>query len=248
MSSALRTKSRFIIVLALGVVLGSVLVPPVTAHVTAKFGHLWGDHIKPRLSADGTVNSPDNPVNWGQLKDVPAGFADGVDASQGGDDGGKRTILIPHVFETSGAVERDPNSTDLDVKAVYRRGVVGGCSSGPYCPGASVSLHLFDDSGKPMEAGDASTGAGTVVCNPCTRNLDVNTRTVTFSLQDLITNAGGFDAPVKLGFGVIVVGGQDAKGVTIFSFITNSHTGPFDLSHSFPPLEEVPNDEVPADS
>ncbi|MDQ4025156.1 MAG: hypothetical protein M3217_06670 [Actinomycetota bacterium] len=246
MPSAHRTKPHYIIVLALGVALGSVLVPPVAAHVGERFGHLWGDHIKPRLSADGTVNSPGNPVNWGQLKDVPEGFADGVDAAQDSAEGGRRTILIPHVLESSRAATGDANASDFSVKAVYRRGVVAGCGGGNYCPGATVSLYLYDDSGRPMQAGDASTGATSTVCNPCARDLGVNARTVTFSLQELIEGAGGFDREVKLGFGVLVVGGQDPDGVSLFAFITNSHTSAFDLTHSFPPLEEVPPDEVPA--
>ena len=248
MPIAPRTKTRYIVVLALGVVLGSVLVPPVTAHVNEKFGHLWDGHIKPRLSADGTVNSPSNPVNWGQLKGVPAGFADGLDASQDGGDGGKRTILMPHVFETKGRAASEPNSTDFDFKAVYRRGVVAGCGGGNFCPVGNVRLYLFDDSGRPMTGGDASTGtAGAVVCNPCTRDLGPNARVVTFRLQDLITDAGGFDQEVKQGFAVITVEGPGADEVSLFAFITNSHNSPFDLSHSFPPLEEVPNDEIPAD-
>ena len=248
MPSALRTKSRYLIVLALGAVLGSVLVPPVAAHVTARFGHLWGDHIKPRLEAEGTVNSPGNPVNWGQLKDVPAGFADGLDASQDGSgDDGKRTIVAPHVFETKGIATSEPSSTDFFVKAVYRRGVVSGCGGGNYCPGATVSLYLYDESGRPMTGG-ASTGAATPVCNPCARDLGMNARTTTFSLQDLIMAAGGFDTEVKQGFGVITVEGLQSladKGVTIFTFMTSSHDTPGDLTHSFPPLEEVPNDEIP---
>ena len=248
MPSALRTKSRYVIVLALGFVLGSVLVPPVTAHVTERFGHLWGDHIKPRLSAEGTVNSPGNPVSWTQIKDMPDGFVDGVDSGQGGGDDRVRTFLAPHIFETKGSATSAPNSSDFSVKAVYRRGVVGGCGNGNYCPGATVSLYLFDESGRPMEGGDAATGTpGTVVCNPCTRDLGMNARTTTFSLQDLITNAGGFDREVKLGFAVITVDGQDDKGVIIFTYSTNSHTSPSDLTHSFPPLEEVPSDEVPTD-
>ena len=246
MPSALRTKSRYLIVLALGAVLGSVLVPPVTAHVTSKFGHLWGDHIKPRLEAEGTVNSPGNPVNWGQLKGVPAGFADGVDASQDDDGDTKRTILAPHVFETKGRTQSDPNATDFFVKVLYRRGVVGGCGSGTYCPGATVSLYLYDESGRPMTGGDASTGSpGTVVCNPCARGLNANTRSDTFSAHDLIMQAGGFDNDVKLGFGVIVVSGPDPEGVNIQGFVVNSHTSALDLTTTYPPLQEVPNDEVP---
>jgi len=37
-----------------------------------------------RLSTVGTINTADNPVDWSQLKNVPAGFADGVDNTGGG--------------------------------------------------------------------------------------------------------------------------------------------------------------------
>lgn len=37
------------------------------------------------VSADGTVNTTSNPLNWSKLKNVPAGFADGTDANSGGD-------------------------------------------------------------------------------------------------------------------------------------------------------------------
>jgi hypothetical protein len=37
------------------------------------------------LSTPGTINSPSNPLEWTMLKNVPAGFADGVDDAGGGD-------------------------------------------------------------------------------------------------------------------------------------------------------------------
>ena len=242
MPSALRNKSRYVVVLGFGLILGSVLVPPVTAHVNEKFGHLWGDHIKPRLSADGTVNASGNPVSWSQLKDVPAGFADGVDASQDGSNG-RRTFVTPHVFETKGIARNEPNATDFEVKVRYARGVPVDCTL-DQCPGARVSLYLYDESGEPMRGADASTGAGTVVCNPCTRTVGMSTVTATFSLQDLITKAGGFAGEVQEGFGVIVVDGSDPGGVSIQGFVVNSHTNPFDFTTSYPQFEEVLDDEV----
>ena len=53
---------------------------PATAHIGDGINHLWGDHIKPKLSTLGNVNSPSNPVSWTKLKSVPAGLADGVDS------------------------------------------------------------------------------------------------------------------------------------------------------------------------
>ena len=45
------------------------------------------------LAVAGTINASTNPVDWTQLKNVPAGFADGVDASGGTSDHGTLTGL-----------------------------------------------------------------------------------------------------------------------------------------------------------
>lgn len=243
--SDILSKSRYMLVLAVGFVFGSILVSPVTAHVGERVGHLWSDHIKPRLSAEGTINTPRNPVNWDQLKNVPAGFADGVDATQDDGSSGERTHMIPQVFERSGSAEADSSTTDMGVTVVYRRGVVSGCGGGTYCPGATVRLYLYDASGAPL-TGAGSTGAGgTEVCNPCSYDLSMANRQVKITFDQLIKDAGGFDSNLKLGFGVIVVSGGDPEGVNLQGFVVNSHTDPLDRTYSFFPLEEVPNDALP---
>lgn len=62
-------------------------VSPAGAHIT-RVGHLWRDHIKPKLAVVGTINNTSNPVDWTQLKNVPSGLADGVDDVGGGGGGG----------------------------------------------------------------------------------------------------------------------------------------------------------------
>lgn len=42
------------------------------------------DEFKWSLSSAGTPNGPGNPVDWTKLKSIPAGFADGIDAIDGG--------------------------------------------------------------------------------------------------------------------------------------------------------------------
>jgi hypothetical protein len=76
---------------------------------------------------------------------------------------------------------------------------------------------------------------GLAVCNPCTFAIGTNNSTGTprklsIRIDDLIVNQGGFDTAVKLGFGVIVVGGADPNNVNLQGFVVNSHNGPFDLS------------------
>ncbi|MDQ3915823.1 MAG: hypothetical protein M3323_10935 [Actinomycetota bacterium] len=232
---------RHLVVLVAGLLAGSALASPSVAHVGRNAGHLWSEHVKPRLSAEGTINSPGNPVNWEQLKNVPSGIADGDDAvSDGSGQGGqRRTLLIPHVFETKGRVGQQENTLDTFVKAVYRRGKPLQGSAGG---GATVHLYLYSDSGSPMEGGGA-TGATQPVCQPCSFPLDVDRPAATIGFDELIVaRGGGFDNVVKLGFGVIVVDGPDPGGVALQGFVVNSHTGPFDISVF--PLEEVEPEDV----
>lgn len=60
-------------------VLIGLAMAPAQGHVTKKFGHLWNNHLKPRLAAAGTINDPANPIDWTRLKNVPASIADGDD-------------------------------------------------------------------------------------------------------------------------------------------------------------------------
>jgi hypothetical protein len=71
------TYASVVATLALAVAVG---MTPAGAHVTRSASHLWNDHIKPKLSSVGTINTADNPVDWSKLKNVPADLADGDDA------------------------------------------------------------------------------------------------------------------------------------------------------------------------
>jgi hypothetical protein len=77
---------RPVVLVVAGCLIGWLLVGPVGAHVPDKFGHLWQVHIKPKLGEPGTINSAKNPVDWTKLKNVPEGFADGIDDVGGGGD------------------------------------------------------------------------------------------------------------------------------------------------------------------
>lgn len=60
-----------------GAVVGATLAGPTVA-LAGEFGDVW-KFVKSKLSAPGTLNKPGNPVDFTRLKNVPAGFADGVD-------------------------------------------------------------------------------------------------------------------------------------------------------------------------
>ncbi len=80
-------KARVAMLLLTGAVVGSMLAGPV-ASAAGGFGPVW-KFVKSRLSAPGTINADRNPVDWSRLKNVPDGFADGVDEL-----GGVGTIAI----------------------------------------------------------------------------------------------------------------------------------------------------------
>jgi hypothetical protein len=102
---------------------------------------------------------------------------------------------------------------------------LAGASGNGKSNGASVKLYLYDQQTSALMVGNGST-----ICGPCTFDLSSATPKRSINIGDVISTNGGFSgAPVKLGFGVIVVSG-DADNARLQGFVVNSHTGPFDLS------------------
>jgi hypothetical protein len=112
-----------------------------------------------------------------------------------------RSFVLPHVLEKSG----------MSVAAVYTPGLPGAKAKGG---GATVELYLYSNDGKPMVGAN-----GRALCNPCSWRLTAEARKQTIDISALVQTARG----VKLGFGVIVVGGQDPDGVNVQGFVVNSH-------------------------
>lgn len=129
---------RSIMLVAVGVLVGGLLLAPVSAHVNKKFGHLWKIHIKPKLARDGTINAPKNPVDWTRLKNVPAGFADGAD--DGGAGGGDITAVTAGAGLTGGGASGDV-SLAVDPATVQTR-VSEKCAE--LKPGAAIRRVLAD--------------------------------------------------------------------------------------------------------
>jgi hypothetical protein len=139
-----------------------------------------------------------------------------------------RAFVIPHILEKSGLVAAENFTFDTTIFATYN----GGIADMPPALGAALELYLYDDSGALMHGLN-----GLPVCNPCTFGLGTgaagttNARKQSVRIDDLITSrGGGFDTSVKLGFGVLVVGGSDPNAVNLQGFVVNSHSNPFDLS------------------
>jgi hypothetical protein len=144
------------VVVGLGLILvGALLVAPVGAHVKKEFGHLWKKHIRPKLSAPGTINKAKNPLNWTKLKSVPAGFADGTDDVAGGAGGGDITSVEAGLGLTGGGDSGDV-SLGADFSAVQAR-VTDDC-----VPPAGIPNPFKPDFGSSIEAIKAD---GTVICD-----------------------------------------------------------------------------------
>lgn len=79
-------------------VVGALVATPVGAHVNERFNHLWKRHIRPKLAAEGTINNPNNPVNWTRLVGVPADFADGDDETGVR---GRQTLFVDSAFNSN---------------------------------------------------------------------------------------------------------------------------------------------------
>jgi hypothetical protein len=76
----MRRAMKNIALVAIGVLLGAVLLGPAGAHVGQSFRHLWRKHLAPKLSVAGEINARSNPVHWTRLKGVPSSVSDGDDA------------------------------------------------------------------------------------------------------------------------------------------------------------------------
>ena len=131
-----------------------------------------------------------------------------------------RTFVMPHVLEVGGTIANTQNTFDTQIFATYTPGQAGSTAG----PGATLDLYLYANTGVPMEHN------GQNVCAPCSYALDSNMRKQSIRIDDLISALGPFASGVKLGYGILVVGGADPDGVALQSFVVNSHTSAFDLT------------------
>jgi len=114
-----------------------------TASATTVWQNVWAQ-IRPLLADSGTINSPDNPVDWTKLKSVPAGLADGLDNGVDRAGFGLKKNLCPNA---EFAVDRDKIQERVDgscpagqaVDSIAQDGSVS-CSAGP----KTLSTHIVD--------------------------------------------------------------------------------------------------------
>jgi hypothetical protein len=159
-----------------------------------------GDHIhdgryftEAELSAAGVINTGGNPVDWTKLKNVPAGFADGVDADSGGD----ITGVTAGTGLTGGGASGDV-SLNVNTPVIQNR-VTGTCGAGTSIrvvnADGTVTCETDDNSGGTVTsvgAGDASITIGGTATVPTVLVSDLGVTTA--KLVD------GSVTPAKLSF------------------------------------------------
>lgn len=129
------------------------------------------------------------------------------------------TYIVPHWVETNTSTTTSTFALDDIIYLRYTPGLAGTPPSG----GATADLYLFDNSGGLL------TISGTQVCNPCSYSLGAGSRFVTANIGQIIAARTGFLGSVYNGYAVIAVAGADPAGVTLDSYVINSHTSAFDL-------------------
>src|SRR5919108_252199 len=126
---------------------------PAVAHVTGSWKHLRNDHVRPftdkryfkkiTLRLPGTINTSTNPVDWTKLKEVPVGFADGVD-----DAGGEASGLV-----CSGCVETSDLASDAVTSAEILDGEVAAADLA-FNPATQAELDGLATAGTINDAGN----------------------------------------------------------------------------------------------
>src|SRR5581483_4387484 len=111
------------------------------------------------------------------------------------------TYVVPHIIEKSGTISNTQFTFDTNFQYEDPNGPQGAVSS--------VQTYVYDTTGQPM-----TSATGTPVSNPTNTSVVGRGPRQTVSLDGQITNNGGFSSAseIKLGFGVIVVGGADPDG------------------------------------
>ncbi len=149
-----------------------------------------------------------------------------------------RTLVFPHLLEAKGSIADTMLGLDTTIYAAYAGGL-GGITSGN---GAVLDVYLYDAAtSQPMTG-----SSGATICAPCSFNLGTGApsespRSLSIRLEDLIeSQGGGFDQESKAGLGLMVVRGADPGAVAVQTFVSNSHSGPRDLSVFAYTPEEIP--------
>ena len=105
---------------------------------------------------------------------------------------------------------------------LYTGGLPGVPAPGGVLAEASVDLYLYDDAtGQPMTV----VGGSSAVCAPQAASQSARARGKrSIRLDDLISPPGSPAGVVKLGFGIMVVGGANPENVQVSS-VVNANAG-----------------------
>jgi hypothetical protein len=187
-----------------------------SADAFADSGHAHDDryYTKPELNSPGNINDAGNPVDWTELKNVPAGFADGTDEAGGVGDGhsldaadGDPVDVVYVAADGNVGVGTTSPGKQLDIAGDLRLGYGHGMSFGDddtrlYQSGVDLYAKAPDDihlrPGGDLYVGDA--GGDWAVFDNGKQRLGIGTTSPSQAL-DVVGNAviaGYGGSPLKL--------------------------------------------------
>ena len=114
-------------------------------------------YTQSQLNSVGTINNAGNPVDWSQLKNVPAGFADGTDDGGGG--GAATDVTCTDCVDSSDITDGTIANADISSSAAIAASKI---ADGP---GSGLDADTVDGvqaSALMLKAGDTMTGALTM--------------------------------------------------------------------------------------
>lgn len=153
--------------------------------------------------------------------------------------GGNALLFFPYVLERPGAAADTQYTFDTTIHLVATKWLVGqGLKAGrpadapKDADSVTVQLRLYGSNGQPAQSATANP-----IADPASFVLTPDSPRTAVSLETLIQNAGGFPAPIFLGFVVLSVDSGDWNDVAADAVLIHSHTGPDDLGVT--PLQPV---------
>ena len=166
-------------------------------------------YTQTQLNSVGTINNAGNPVDWSQLKNVPAGFADGTDDGGGG---AATDVTCTDCVDSSDITDGTIANADISSSAAIAASKI---ADGP---GSGLDADTVDGvqaSALMLKAGDTMTGALTMNnstgADALIAESGINRNSIsseTFNIQ----NAGGGSMELQVDGNKVFHAGNDGSG------------------------------------
>lgn len=136
--------------------------------------------------------------------------------------GGNALLFYPYILERAGKTSDTQYTFDTDFDLTLTTPFMS--SPGEVAP-VTVYLYLFTNNGQV-----ATSATAAPIANPAVFTLDQSTPHVSFAIENLIVDAGGFPSPIFLGYAILAINSGNWNDVAVVANVVNAHTSAFDLS------------------